>query len=123
MPDQPCERCPARGYCLRWEAFCAGMRADPPDPVHVAHVRNRSAMGAAPAHPPLAIQAGNLGRALWDWAVSGFAMTTEEEVSRRLTICRECPQWDAGRCRICGCTLEAKVRLRTAHCPLEPPRW
>jgi hypothetical protein len=103
--------------------FCEWAAEEPPDPVKLAHIRSRST--GPPAYPPLAAQAGTLAHALWDWAVSGFKMASDEEVSRRLAICAGCPMWvaDAHRCSICGCNTDAKVRLKTARCPLDPPRW
>jgi hypothetical protein len=92
------------------------MAADDPDPVHVAHIRARS---APRAYPGLAEQAASLAGSLWDWATSGFAMASEEEQARRLAICAACPQRNAEdrRCWRCGCYTDAKVKLRTEHCP------
>lgn len=85
-------------------------------------------MGDAPAsYPPVMTQAANLSRALWDWAVSGFAMASEAEVKRRLAICEACEYFDPGprRCKHlgCGCYLDAKTRMRSEHCPLPTPKW
>jgi hypothetical protein len=81
-------------------------------------------MAADPArYPPPAVQAGNLARSLWDWAVSGFSMASDAEVARRLAICAGCPEWvgSARRCRLCGCHTDAKVKARVARCPAD--RW
>lgn len=116
----PCPKCPRPDSCLRWAPFCAWAAEAPPDPVKIAHIRARSAPAS---YPPLATQAANLAGSLWAWAVSGFTMASEDEQARRLAICHACPQWDGGRCRICGCALSAKVSLKTAHCPLPEPKW
>jgi hypothetical protein len=80
---------------------------------------------AVPSYPPAARQAANLAAALWSWAVSGFSMASDEEQSRRRSICAGCEHWDAAarRCRICGCLTDHKIRMRTEHCPLASPRW
>jgi len=112
---------------LRWPIFCEWAAEQPPDPVKLAHIRNRSAMGENPpaAYPSPARLAANLSRALWDWAVSGFSMASEEEAARRISICESCEYFDAGprRCKHlgCGCYLDAKVKLKTEHCPVN--RW
>lgn len=67
--------------------------------------------------PSASRQAASLARALWDWACSGFAIATDEEQARRKGICRACPEFIGGRCRICGCRLSAKIPMRTEHCP------
>jgi hypothetical protein len=79
-----------------------------------------AAMQADPsAYPPIAQQARNLARALWEWATAGFTVADEAEVARRLAICRPCPNWRDGRCALCGCALAWKVRMRTEHCPID----
>lgn len=123
MPE-PCAKCPCPETCLQWSIFCAWAAEESADPIKLKHICGRSALGNTPvAYPPLAQQAANLGRALWDWAVSGFSMTSQDEQARRLEICRGCEQWDGGRCRICGCGLAAKIALKTSHCPLPEPKW
>lgn len=125
-----CANCPCPDTCLRRPDFCAWAAEAPPDPVKLRHICARSAMGAAPrrpasspgpahAYPPLAKQAGSLSRSLWDWAVSGFSAASEEEQARRLAICEACPLRNAEdrRCWKCGCFTDAKVKLKTEHCP------
>lgn len=75
--------------------------------------------------PSVARMAVNLAGDLWAWAVSGFTTASDEEQARRRSICAACPEWaaEARRCRICGCYTDAKIRLKTAHCPLDPPKW
>jgi hypothetical protein len=124
-----CEHCPVEGSCLAWPAFCEWAAEDPPDPVRLAHIRNRSAMGENPpaAYPSPARLAANLATDLWSWAVSGFMTTTEEERVRRISICEACEYFDPGprRCKHlgCGCYLDEAVKLKTKHCPLKPPKW
>jgi hypothetical protein len=58
------------------------------------------------------------------FARSGFAATPPETLTTREATCRACPEWDAaalnntGRCRKCGCSTWAKLRMATERCPL-----
>lgn len=58
------------------------------------------------------------------FARSGFAATPREILATREETCRACDQWDAaalnntGRCRKCGCSTWAKLRMATERCPL-----
>jgi hypothetical protein len=62
--------------------------------------------------------------ALSGFAQSGFATTPPEALATREATCRACPEWDAaalnatGRCRKCGCSTWAKLRMATERCPL-----
>jgi hypothetical protein len=57
------------------------------------------------------------------WAVSGFSAASEEEITKRKSICAECEHWSAGafkqtgRCNKCGCSTWAKIRMATESCP------
>jgi hypothetical protein len=53
-----------------------------------------------------------------NFAASGFSPTPPEALATREAKCRECPEWDAGRCRKCGCSTWAKLRMATERCPL-----
>jgi hypothetical protein len=58
------------------------------------------------------------------FAKSGFAATPPEILAARESTCRACPEWDAaalnatGRCRKCGCSTWAKLRMAPEACPL-----
>jgi hypothetical protein len=58
------------------------------------------------------------------FARSGFATTPPEALATREATCRACPEWDAealnatGRCRKCGCSTWAKLRMATERCPI-----
>jgi hypothetical protein len=58
------------------------------------------------------------------FAKKGFATTPPEILATREATCRACPEWDAtalnntGRCRKCGCSTWAKLRMATERCPL-----
>jgi len=64
------------------------------------------------------------GHAAHRFARSGFAATPPEILAAREATCRACPEWDAaalnstGRCRKCGCSTWAKLRMATESCPL-----
>ena len=59
-----------------------------------------------------------------NFATSGFATTPPEILAEREATCRACAEWDAealnntGRCRKCGCSTWAKLRMATERCPL-----
>ena len=101
---------PSKGVCAR----C--MERGENTPEHAAQVK------ANP--PPLPQQAASLGKALVNWTSSGFAPTPPDILATREATCRACPEWDAaalnntGRCRKCGCSTWAKLRMSTERCPL-----
>ena len=77
------------------------------------------------SYPSLATMAGNAIKAVAGFVADGFKVASEEEQSRRLAICHQCPKYDAtqDRCFICGCVASWKARIASQHCPLETPRW
>jgi hypothetical protein len=58
------------------------------------------------------------------FARAGFATPPPEILAEREATCRACPEWDAkalnatGRCRKCGCSTWAKLRMATERCPI-----
>jgi hypothetical protein len=54
----------------------------------------------------------------------GFSTTPPKILADREAACRACPEWDSqalnatGRCRKCGCSTWAKLRMATERCPL-----
>ena len=74
--------------------------------------------------PSLPQQAASLGKSLINWTASRFTTTPPEALTTREATCRACPEWDAaalnatGRCRKCGCSTWAKLRMATERCPL-----
>jgi hypothetical protein len=76
-------------------------------------------------YPGVVTMAKNFGSSMVKWAKSGFQTVDQEEVFNvRLEICKKCPQWDSqalgggGRCKLCGCATQAKLRLATESCPI-----
>jgi len=68
--------------------------------------------------------AHRFGNAAHRFARAGFATTPPEALASREATCRACPEWDAnalngtGRCRKCGCSTWAKLRMATEACPI-----
>jgi len=64
------------------------------------------------------------GNAAHRFARAGFATTPPEALATREATCKACPEWDAqalnatGRCRKCGCSTWAKLRMATERCPI-----
>ena len=54
---------------------------------------------------------------------------SSDEQKRRMALCKECEHFNdmLTQCRVCGCFLEAKTRLKSFHCALdqigEEPKW
>ena len=53
------------------------------------------------------------------WGADGFKLS--DQSAERLEICHTCPQYNDGRCLQCGCSMQLKTQLSTAHCPLR--KW
>jgi hypothetical protein len=84
-----------------------------------------SKFSMAPATPPsLPQQAASFGKSLVNWTASGFSPTPPDILAAREATCRACTEWDAaalnntGRCRKCGCSTWAKLRMATERCPI-----
>ena len=72
------------------------------------------------SYPPFLEQAGNLAKAMIDYAASGFEGIDEGEQTRRFKICQSC-EWfdqDQTRCQKCGCYVKLKSQLMSSHCPV-----
>lgn len=56
----------------------------------------------------------------WDVINPNEPKSTEEEASRRMLICSECPDLIQAtkQCKQCGCFMKMKVRLEKATCPI-----
>ena len=69
-------------------------------------------------------QAISFGKSIANWSAGGFFQTPSNIFSERKAICRACPEWDAcalngtGRCKKCGCSTWAKLRMATEKCPI-----
>jgi hypothetical protein len=82
---------------------------------------DKSALGTS---PPFRQQFRAASTAAHRFARSGFVVTPPGILAAREATCRACPEWDAsalngtGRCRKCGCSTWAKLRMATERCPL-----
>jgi hypothetical protein len=67
---------------------------------------------------------GSAIKAAADWTKSGFPIPDPETFNARLETCKGCEFWDesgfakTGRCRKCGCSTQAKLRMATEKCPI-----
>jgi hypothetical protein len=63
------------------------------------------------------------GTAAVNWIKGGLQTLSEDKVQKRLDICKSCEFWDSsalngtGRCRKCGCSTWAKIRMPAEQCP------
>lgn len=75
--------------------------------------------------PPFVEKARTFLSDLGRWALSGFKVTTQEQLDARLEVCQACPYWGgttggqlvSSRCGKCGCS-GLKLALATSKCPL-----
>jgi hypothetical protein len=104
---------PSKGTC----ALCIERGENTPE--HAAKIKATA--------PTISQQAASLGKSLLNWTSSGFTATPPDSLAEREATCRACPQWDAealnktGRCKICGCSTWAKLRMATEKCPID--KW
>jgi hypothetical protein len=79
------------------------------------------------AYPSAAKMLGTFSKSMASWAKKGFKVVTPKQFEERHKICHSCDQWDAsamagtGRCKVCGCSTQAKLRLATEKCPID--KW
>jgi hypothetical protein len=66
----------------------------------------------------------SLTKATANWVKEGAPITDEETLKVRLETCKGCEFWDesgfdkTGRCKKCGCSTQAKLRMATEKCPI-----
>ena len=60
---------------------------------------------------------------IYQWAkLRGYKILASDETQNsRWDHCLDCPYFDAGQCRRCGCLLTGKIMLNTEQCP--DKRW
>lgn len=75
--------------------------------------------------PNLVTQAVNLGKAITKHIIGGLEIVDDLESRRRMSICGQCPNLEPleNRCKLCGCFIREKARLKTESCPDIPDRW
>jgi len=59
----------------------------------------------------------------WDMLNPKEPRSQEEEMERRLSICRSCEFFKprTEQCAKCGCFMKLKTKLEKAHCPID--KW
>jgi hypothetical protein len=78
-------------------------------------------------NPSLLKKAGSLASNLGVWAKAGFQVVDASQLQSRLDICNGCEFWDksgfagTGKCKKCGCSTQAKLRMATSKCPID--KW
>jgi hypothetical protein len=80
------------------------------------------------SNPPSLTQMAStfLGSAL-RWAKGGMQTVTAEQFYSRIEVCKGCEFWEGsgfagtGRCKKCGCSTQAKLRMATEKCPID--KW
>lgn len=61
------------------------------------------------------------------WAKGGFPTTNKNQLFSRMEICKSCEFWEGsgfagtGKCKKCGCSTQAKLRMATSKCPID--KW
>ena len=68
------------------------------------------------AHDVLA-RAASFGSSMARFAAGGFRTVSHQTYQDRFAHCLPCSHYDLGLCRLCGCWLDAKVRLPHEACP------
>jgi hypothetical protein len=74
--------------------------------------------------PSVGAMVVSASKSLKKWVGSGLSKSTQEVIDMRLDICKGCEFWDSqalngtGRCRKCGCSTWAKIRMATEKCPI-----
>jgi hypothetical protein len=69
--------------------------------------------------PSVAEMASGLILSAAAWGKSGFKLADAETLASRQSVCQSCDLWNpAGRCRKCGCSTQAKLRMASEKCPL-----
>jgi len=66
-------------------------------------------------------------------AVPGDHIASEATIRQRRLECGKCEHalklqvaqgvWMPVQCKLCGCIIPAKTRLKAERCPADPPKW
>ena len=74
--------------------------------------------------PSIAKMVKSLSKSSVNWILDGMKKTPDDVIDIRKRICINCEFWDgesfnkSGRCKKCGCSTWAKLRMATERCPL-----
>jgi len=90
----------------------------------VDRLKNENAKEKKQRELTLRKMAASAASSIGKWITSGLAVASDSEVERRRNICLNCPYWDSlalkgtGRCKKCGCSTWAKIKLASESCPV-----
>jgi hypothetical protein len=77
--------------------------------------------------PSIFEMAKNVTKAAARFVKSGMKTVSQEELEKRLNICKSCVNFDAkafngtGKCKLCGCSTHLKLSMATEKCPID--KW
>jgi hypothetical protein len=96
------------------------INAEPTAKVHAEKLVKAPSPKQAKAKPSILAKAASLGKAMLTHAKDRFRTASAEEQESRLVICRGCEKYEPadGSCKLCGCCMKLKTRLRTGSCPI-----
>jgi hypothetical protein len=75
-------------------------------------------------YPSIKTMAKTAASSTANWIKSGAKIVDEETLNKRKEVCRTCEFWNSealggtGRCKKCGCSTWAKLRMATEKCPI-----
>jgi predicted Zn-ribbon and HTH transcriptional regulator len=70
------------------------------------------------------IKPWSLPSSIAKWTLEGFPVSSKDIFDERLNLCKSCDEWDengfsgTGKCKKCGCSTQAKLRMATSKCPI-----
>jgi hypothetical protein len=75
---------------------------------------------ALPSAGSIALNAARAAAAEIRARTAGTPSLPDEEIVRRLDVCKSCDNWRTSdsRCAMCGCYMAYKTRLRSSSCPI-----
>jgi hypothetical protein len=82
-----------------------------------SEVPNTSVPSAHQPMPGILNRATSFASSMAQFAAGGFKTVSHEVYQARFAHCLPCEQYDVGMCKLCGCYLDAKVRLPHEECP------
>ena len=120
--DAPCHTCASTKWATK--GACAPCEQCPwPNHEPVSHQQQ-------PTMPSIPQRIRNFLTAKAKWVAAGRPVVNEETHAARRAACDACPKRNAEKdaCTLCGCPLHPtplgdKLRMATAECPDNPPRW
>ncbi len=132
--DEPCP-CTGAGFCPHYgreldaEQYETTRRLDETGKAYRRAWALRKPAGAVPGAKAAGCGSCGTGPSVWQQAVNftgslmrhvaaGMPNVTEEEKSRRMSLCVLCEHYSDGRCAKCGCFLASKASWALEKCPV-----